>query len=216
VTNRSSEREARESGCLGHAILLVFRIRSIYRRSSTIKNVREEQTLQISLGQTRVGVLVLAVLALIPLVGRSVRLAEVAPQSRPQSDQDYFFEADKTFLNYSGQFIEMAKPLSGQQADVAWGLQGAAERTHIEVAAAAAMLQIQSQISCESDRTNAGNLTGAQLSQYYNILESEIKQGRHLLALTKIPAVAEVGLRMTDDLQSLRMRLDSARRSLLK
>src|ERR1700733_3960847 len=35
VTNRPSEREARESDCLGHAILLVFRIRSIYRRSST-------------------------------------------------------------------------------------------------------------------------------------------------------------------------------------
>jgi hypothetical protein len=96
-------------------------------------------------GQTRVGVLILAVLALIPLAGRSIRLAEVAPQSRPQSDEDYLFEADKTFLNYSGQFIDMAKPLSGQEADVAWGLQGVAERTHIEVGAAAAMLQIQSQ-----------------------------------------------------------------------
>ena len=170
--------------------------------------------MQVGLGQTRVGVLVLAFLAIIPLVGRS-RLAELAPQPRPQSNEDYLSKADETFLNYSSQLIDMGKPLNGQEAQIAWGLQGVAERTHIEVAAAVATLQIQSEISCEADKKNAGILTSVQLSQYYNILKPEIGQVRQLSALTKIPALAQVGLHLVDDLQSLRTRLDSARRSLL-
>jgi len=77
-----------------------------------------------------------------------------------------------------------------------------------------AELQMYDTISCKPDRAKAKRILKGQLGYYSWLFDSEVTRTTGGLTFPKVPAAAQMGLRMKDDLRAAKDKLDAISASL--
>src|SRR5712664_1864527 len=121
------------------------------------------------------------------------------------------------FSNHSKDFRAMSKPLSGQDLEVLLELDHVAATQADRLLAANVALQIYDAISSEQDRSRARRILKEQLLDYYSwVLDQDVTRTSGLLTFAKVPAAAQLGLRMKDDMRAAKEKIDAIIASIAK
>ena len=121
----------------------------------------------------------------------------------------------KLFNNYSKDFEAMEEPLRrGEELEVVQFLNQAAKTAEDRLYALDAELRMYDSVSCKPDRDNLKIILKAQLEYYSWLFDSEVTRVAGGLTLTKMPAAAQTGLHMKDDLRAAKEKLDAIAASL--
>jgi hypothetical protein len=122
----------------------------------------------------------------------------------------------KTFANYSKDFRAMQEPLKGQQdLEVLFDLDHTATSAEERMYAANAALQMYDSISSASDRAKVKGILKEQLLDYYSwVFDQDVTRTAGVLTFIKVPAAAQLGLRMRDDMRAAKEKLDTIAASL--
>lgn len=119
-----------------------------------------------------------------------------------------------TFDNYSKDFREMEKSLHGVELEVLEDFDRVATTAEDRLYAAYAMLHMYDTISCKSDRVRVKPILKEGLDYYSWQMDNEVRRTTGLLTFTKVPAAAQIGLQMKDDLRAAKQKLDAIAASL--
>jgi hypothetical protein len=121
----------------------------------------------------------------------------------------------KLFNNYSKDFEAMEEPLHhGEELEVVQFLNQAAKTAEDRLYALDAELRMYDSVSCKPDRDNLKIILKGQLEYYSWVFDSEVTRVTGGLTFTKMPAAAQTGLRMKDDLRAAKEKLDAIAASL--
>lgn len=121
----------------------------------------------------------------------------------------------KLFNNYSKDFEAMEEPLHhGEELEVLEFLDQAAKTAEDRLYALDAELRMYDTVSCKPDRDNLRIILKGQLEYYSWLFDSEVTRITGGLTFTKMPAAAQTGLRMKDDLRAAKDKLDAISASL--
>lgn len=132
-----------------------------------------------------------------------------------QPNQHDLSEQIKTFENYSKDFRAMQEPLKGQDLEVLFDLDHTATTEEDRLYAANAALQIYDSISSPSDRAKAKVILKERLLNYYSwVFDKDVTRTAGVLAFVKVPAAAQLGLRMRDDMRAAKEKLNTIAASL--
>jgi hypothetical protein len=148
------------------------------------------------------------------VAGFPTRLCGQAASSRSQSKPHELKPQMTSFGNYSKDFREMQKALHGEELQVVEFLDEVATTAEDRLYAANAMLRMYDNISCKPDRVKVRGILRDQLEYYSWQMENEAGRVTGSLALSKVPAAAQIGLRMKDDLRAAKIKLDAIAGSL--
>ncbi len=121
----------------------------------------------------------------------------------------------KLFNNYSKDFEAMEEPLHhGEELEVLQFLDQAAKTAEDRLYALDAELRMYDSVSCKPDRDNLKIILKGQLEYYSWVFDSEVTRVTGGLTFIKMPAAAQTGLRMKDDLRAAKGKLDAIAASL--
>jgi len=121
----------------------------------------------------------------------------------------------KLFNNYSKDFEAMEQPLHrGEELEVLEFFDQAAKTAEDRLYALDAELRMYDSVSCKPDRNNLRIILKGQLEYYSWVFDSEVSRFTGGLTFTKMPAAAQTGLRMKDDLRAAKDKLDAIAASL--
>jgi hypothetical protein len=121
---------------------------------------------------------------------------------------------EKTFANYSKDFRALEKDQQGVEFWEIEFLDGVAATAEDRLHAASAMLEMYRIISCGPDREKATPILKDQLAYYAWQMGNESDRSAGSLQFTKMPAVAQMGLKMKDDLRAAQSQLEEIGASL--
>ena len=113
------------------------------------------------------------------------------------------------FENYNKDFHAMAGPLRGEDWQVVQELENISLVAEDRIFAASAGLRMYKSVSCEKDRARVRGILKEQLEAYSWLFDKEVTRTAGLLTFAKVPAAAQLGLRMKDDLRVAREKLDA-------
>jgi hypothetical protein len=120
----------------------------------------------------------------------------------------------KIFSNYSKDFRAVEQPLHGDELSEVEFLDGVASTAEDRLFAANTMLGMYDAVSCKPDRVKLNPILKKQLDYYSWQMDNEANRTAGSLQFAKTPAVAQMGLRMKDDLRAAKARLDTIAASL--
>ena len=151
------------------------------------------------------GALLVALAVLTVLVAVSqVLVGQAQPNQHDLSSQI------KAFANYSKDFRAMQEPLKGQDWEVMLDLDHTATTAEDRLYAVNAALQMYDSISSQSDRVNVRRILKEQLLDYYSwVFDQDVTRTTGVLTFVRVPAAAQLGLRMKDDMRAAKEKLDS-------
>ncbi len=114
----------------------------------------------------------------------------------------------KTFSNYSKDFRALEDSLHGEDLQAVQFLDGVATTAEDRLDAASAMLEMYDSISCKPDRSGVRPILKNYLDGYSWLMDHEADRTAGFLQFAKVPAAAQLGLRMKDDLRAAKTKLD--------
>jgi hypothetical protein len=155
-------------------------------------------------------VVVAAVLGAILLAASPKRLGSQSADS-PQHDLSAQL---KIFSNYSKDFRALEDSLSGEDLQAVQFFDGVATTAGDRLDAAKTMLEMYDNISCKSDSARVRPILTKHLEMYSWLLDHEADRSAGFLQFAKVPAAAQLGLRMKDDLRAAKSKLDEIAASL--
>ena len=120
----------------------------------------------------------------------------------------------KTFSNYSKDFRALEDSLHGEDLQAVQFLDSVATTAEDRIHAAKAMLSMYDNISCKPDRARVRPILKEQLDMYSWMMDHEADRTAGFLQFAKVPAAAQLGLRMKDDLRAAKNKLDEIATSL--
>jgi hypothetical protein len=121
----------------------------------------------------------------------------------------------KSFENYTKDFRAMEQPLKGQDLEVLFDLDHTATTAEDRLYAVEAALEMYDGISSQPDRLKAKRILKEKLLDYYSwAFDQDVTRTAGVLAFVKIPAAAQLGLRMKDDMRTAKEKLDAISSSL--
>ena len=150
-----------------------------------------------------------ALLGIALLATFPARLRGRAENSQSQSNPHDLSARVTAFGNYVKDFRAMEKPLQGEELEVLRFLDQVATTAEDRLGAANTLLQMYDSISCKPDRVRAKRILKAQLDYYSWVFDSEVTRVTGGLTFVKVPAAAQIGLRMKDDLRAAKEKLDA-------
>ncbi len=121
---------------------------------------------------------------------------------------------EKTFSTYSKDFRALEDSLRGDELQEVQFLEGVAATAEDRLHAANAMLEIYGNVSCKPDREKVKSILKEQLDYYSWQMGNEADRSAGSLQFAKTPAVAQMGLKMKDDLRVAKGKLDEIAASL--
>lgn len=148
------------------------------------------------------------------VVGAAPWLSGQAANLRSQSSPHDLNAQMKVFESYSKDFRAMQQPSHGEELEVLLFLDQVATIAEERLYAANAALHMYDGISCNPDRLKAKGILKEQLEYYSWAFDSEVTRTTGSLTFVKVPAAAQAGLRMKDDLRATKEKLDSIAASL--
>ncbi|MFZ0819426.1 MAG: hypothetical protein WAM91_05110 [Candidatus Acidiferrales bacterium] len=121
----------------------------------------------------------------------------------------------KSFANFSKDFRAMQEPVRGIDFDTLHDLDNMATNEEDRLFAANGALQLFDSITCQQDRVSARRILKDQLLDYYSwVFDHDITTISGLLTFVKIPAAAQLGLRMKDEMRAAKEKIDAIAASL--
>jgi hypothetical protein len=121
----------------------------------------------------------------------------------------------KVFENYNKDFKAMEQPLKGQDLEILFDLDHTALAAEDRLYAANAALEIYDSISSQPDRLRAKRILKEKLLDYYSwAFDQDATRTAGAITFTRLPAVAQLGLRMEDDMRTTKKKLDAIAASL--
>ena len=115
----------------------------------------------------------------------------------------------KAFSNYSKDFRALEGSLHGEEWQEVDFLDGIATTAAETFEAANTMLDMYDSISCKPDRAKVRPILKKHLDYYSRNMDWEADRSAGSLQFAKVPAVAQMGLRMKDDLRAAKEKLDA-------
>jgi hypothetical protein len=151
-------------------------------------------------------------LTAVPLSGQSQTTAS-APK---QLNSTTFQQKAKLFLDYDHDFRAFAKAHNNENFEslLTMDLDSVSAETYERLDSTSALLSIYEALVCKEDRASALPVIKAQLRQYLELTAVSIDQANNDLAYVTSTATAQLGLRMKEDLQEVKIMLDSIERSI--
>lgn len=136
-------------------------------------------------------------------------------RGRPQSNPHDLSSQIEVFQNYSKDFRAMEQSLKGEDLEVLFDLDHTATAAEDRLYAANAALQMYDSVPSPPDRVQVGRILKEKLLAYYSwVFDQDVTRTTGVLTFVKIPAAAQLGLRMKDDLRAAKERLDVIAESL--
>ena len=118
------------------------------------------------------------------------------------------------FSNYSKDFRALEDSLHGEDLQAVQFLDSVATTAEDRLHAAKAMLDMYGNILCKPDRERVRSILKEQLDMYSWMMDHEADRTAGFLQFAKVPAAAQLGLRMKDDLRATKNQLDEIAASL--
>jgi hypothetical protein len=144
-----------------------------------------------------------------------VVVSSSAVMGKAQSSNHDLSPQIKSFENYSKDFKAMEQPLKGQDLEVLFDLDHTATTAGDRLYAANAALEMYDGISFQPDRLRAKRILKEKLLDYYSwAFDQDVTRTAGVLTFVKIPAAAQLGLRMKDDMRTTKEKLDAIAASL--
>lgn len=120
----------------------------------------------------------------------------------------------RAFSNYSKDFKALEKSLSGDEFQEVDFLSDVAAVAEDRLYAADVILGMYGSVSCPTDRAKLKPIVKKQLGYYSWQMDNEADRTAGSLQFAKKPAVAQMGLKMKDDLRAAKQKLDAIADSL--
>ena len=114
----------------------------------------------------------------------------------------------KALLDESSDLEEVAKSLTGTELDTALSLDRKASQGAVDLDAAYWFLAEYDHMTCSADRDVSKAVLNNRLGFYSYLLGIEEHQAAGQLAFARLPATAQAGERIKDDLQAAKNKLD--------
>jgi hypothetical protein len=137
--------------------------------------------------------------------------AQVAGSMPPSRD---FGAQLKLFENYQKDFQQLEQSSKGTDFEELLFLEGVAAMAAERLYAAQTSSRVYSAIACEADRARVKKLYKDQLEYFAWQMDHEAARTTGSLSFAKIPAVAQLGLKMKDDLRATKDEIESVSASL--
>ena len=118
------------------------------------------------------------------------------------------------FSDYSKDFRAMGSSLSGEEWQEIDFLSDVATSAEERLYAVGAMLDMYAAVSSPTDRAKVRSILKKQLDYYSWQMDNEADRTAGSLQFAKKPAVAQMGLKMKDDLRATKRKLDAIAASL--
>jgi hypothetical protein len=136
-----------------------------------------------------------------------------APQDagnvQPQPNPHDLIAQAKVFGNYSKDFKAMEQPSHGEEFELLMFFDTVAKTAEDRLYGANFALEMYDGISCRPDRLKASRILKKELGYYSFLFDSEVTATTGILAVVKVPAVAQLSLKMKDDLRAAKEKLDT-------
>jgi len=152
---------------------------------------------------------VVAVLGTICLVAFPKRLGGQADSSQHDLSAQL-----KIFSNYSKDFRALEDSLHGEDLQAVQFFDGVATTAGDRLDAAKTMLEMYDNISCKPDSARVKPILKKHLEMYSWLMDHEADRSAGFLQFAKVPAAAQLGLKMKDDLRAAKGKLDELAASL--
>jgi hypothetical protein len=127
--------------------------------------------------------------------------------------QHNFDSQIKAFGDYIHDFQAMEKTVQGEQFEAITFLEDVASKVDERVEAITYTLRIYDKISL-SERRKVQDVVREQLKLNTSLIRYDSERITGMLPLVRLPAVAQIGLKMRDDMRSLAQRLETVASSL--
>jgi hypothetical protein len=147
-------------------------------------------------------------IAVLVLCANPLLYGQVVTSHSPPNPHDLSSQV-KAFDDYSKDFRAMQQPAQGEALQLLFFLDQVATTAQDRLYAANAALKMYDGISCKPDRVRAKRILKDQLESYSWVFDSEVTRTSGGLTFVKVPAAAQTGLRMKDDLRSAKQKLDA-------
>jgi hypothetical protein len=155
-----------------------------------------------------------AVLGAILSIAWPTGLRGQAAKTQPQPNPHDLSAQQAVFSSHSKDFRALEEPLHGQEWEVVEFLDNVATTAEDRLDAANTMLRMYDCIVSETDRARVRPILKEQLAIYSWQMNHEAERTTGSLAFTKVPAAAQIGLQMKDDLRTAKQKLDAIAESL--
>lgn len=162
----------------------------------------------------RASLLILVALGTAPVPVVSARLGGQNDVSQVQSDLRDLAANKTTLENDSGDLEAMATSIQGSEQETLIDFDTIAQKGFLEVDATISFLGVYSKMQCEPDRATAKATLENRIGFYSHILSLEVDHTNGTLAFAKLPATAQEGTRLRDDLRAAKDKLDGIAASL--
>jgi hypothetical protein len=165
----------------------------------------------------RVGFVVLGAVLSVAFPPLGVGQAEKAQPQTSQPPVDYerdIASRKKTLLSESSDLDEIAKSLRPLDSEAALRISRKATDGVMELDATLWFLNVYDNMQCEADREVAKATLKNRLAFYSHLLDIEADQVAGNLAFATLPATAQAGQRIKDDLRAAKNKLDEIAASL--
>jgi hypothetical protein len=121
--------------------------------------------------------------------------------------QDDLSPQVRIFSNYSKDFRALEDSLHGEDLQAVQFLDSVSTTAEDRLHAAKAMLDMYGNILCKPDRERVRPILKEQLDMYSWMMDHEADRTAGFLQFAKVPAAAQLGLRMKDDLRAAKSKL---------
>ena len=156
---------------------------------------------------------------LIPAIHAQDAVTKTQPQDVPEIIAKKAVEVDlgtrkKSLITESEDLESIAKSFRGFDADNALAIDRSAEVGVANLDATYWFVAMYNRMQCDEDRNVAKIVLQNRLGFYAHLLDLAVDQTNGYLALTRVPAVAQQGLRIRDELRDAKVKLDEIAASL--
>jgi hypothetical protein len=161
-----------------------------------------------------VGLVTLLLGAFPPLGGGQAEKAQPQTSQPPVDYERDIASRKKTLLGEASDLDEMAKSLQGTELNAVLRVDEKAGHGVMELDATLWFLNVYDNMQCEADREVAKATLKNRLAFYSHLLDIEADQVAGNLAFATLPATAQAGQRIKDDLRAAKNKLDEIAASL--
>lgn len=132
-------------------------------------------------------------------------------QPMRQAEVDFIQAKIKRFINYQEDFLSLVKPRQSDTGEYVMGLElnSVADRVYLYLSSVNALLYIWDNLSYKPDREKIRWRILFEIREYAKSIDISIKTVNNCLSLTRIPAMANSGTQMKEDLREIKSLFES-------
>lgn len=144
------------------------------------------------------------------LAGGETKGHAYTAQSVPETRARKLLPLVNSFHSFSQDFLQMASSRKGDpEFELLIDLHNTAETVTQRLSADYAMISMYEDIQCNEDRGRVRHYVSERFDYEGKLIDSDIGAVNNMLALSRIPAAAQLGIQMKNDLRAAKEKLDS-------